>query len=235
MFWKPKFKFKIEHPSITDEFPIYPAKQYKRKWVKNCANAYRKYKQVSDGRATTITAAKCPGIRDIMESGYILQTWYDFTIETTKDDHQIYYPSKFQSDYLDKIGYTHPLIKTFNTKESPMRIPVGANHHLIFKYYIPGAIEFPKGYSLLLLPIAYDDNPVFSACPGRLTRYESDFNIHLFWHTVEGRVTVRAGTPLCQLIPIKDDNIPIETIDATDKDIRKATAKCLQKQNRFSF
>lgn len=229
---KPVVKFHSECTLITDEYPIYPAKEYKRKWVKNCAMAFQKYKKVIDGRSSLITAAKCPGLRDVMESGYIVTTWHDFTIETNEKGHEIFYPSLFE-EFLKTVNLSHPKITTFDAKSGPMKIPTGNNYDQIFKIFIPYSFEIPKGYELLIMPVQYDDDPKFSACYGKCDGFQSDFNIHIFWHTKNGRVTIPAGTPLCQLVPIKKSSIGIEVKEATPNILKKAKAKLFHKMTRF--
>lgn len=231
---KPAVKFYSECPVITDEYPIYPARNYKRKWVKNCATAFQKYKKVVDGRATTITAAKCPGVRNVMEAGYIATTWHDFTIETDGSNYEIFYPTTLQQ-FLDNINFKHPLITTFDTHVSPMKIPVGNNHSHIFKVFIPYSFDIPKGYELQIMPVQYDDDPKFTACYGQCEGFQSDFNIHIFWHETKGRITIPAGTPLCQLVPVKKDRIPLELHVADDNMLQKAKQRLFHKSNKFTL
>lgn len=232
LWGKESVKFYSECQIITDEYPIYPAKDYKRNWSRNCAKAFQKYKKITDGRSSVITAAKCPGMRGMMESGWIAQTWFDFTIETKDGKHQIYYPNELKT-FLDKINYTHPLITDFDTHMSPMKIPTGSNYHHIFKVFLPYSFDIPKGYDLMILPVFYDDAPAFSACPGRTDGFQSDFNIHIFWHETNGRVTVKAGTPLCQLVPIRKEEIEIENKIASKSLILKARKRLFHKMNKF--
>lgn len=231
---KPSVKFYSEEPIITDEYPIYPARDYKRRWVKNCASAFQKYRKVSDGRASTITAVKCPGIRNIMEEGWVAQTWHDFTIEIKDGEYEIFYPNAMK-DFLTRIDYKHRPIEAFDTRKGPMKVPTSRNSHHIFKIHIPYCFDIPKGYELRILPIAYDDDPKFTACAGSCEGFQSEFNIHIFWHATEGRVTIPAGTPLCQIVPMKKEKIKIETGIADDKMLRRSRKNLLHRSNKFTL
>lgn len=234
---RPKVKFYTEFPEITDQYPIYPAKDYKRKWVKNCARAFAKYKDKTENTQSLITAAKCPGMRNVMESGYIVQSWFDFTIETTADDDtefKIYYPNQFEK-HIEDIGYKNPLINSFNTKFSPLKIPTGNNLNSIIKIWTPYHFEVPDTHELLVLPVMYDDNPPFTACPGSISGFEIDFNVHVFWHAREGKTFVPAGTPLCQLVPIKRDKTKIITETTSDEVKKRVAERKFKKYSSFQL
>jgi len=232
-FPAPTVNFYSENDIINEEYPIYPAKDHKRNWVQSCAKAFAKYKNIVNNKATVIGAARCPGMRGIMNCGYIMQSWFDFTIETNENGYKIYYPTELEN-YLKKINYFNfPPIKTFNTKTSPLKIPIGNNFHEIFKIYIPYSFEVPKGYKLLILPIFYEDNPNFTACSGYTDGYTSDFNVHIFWHIKKGIATVKAGTPLCQLIPIKENSPTLQVFKESKNKIMRARKESLNKYNKF--
>jgi len=235
MFFKPKLKFYSEFPAITDNFPIYPAKKYKRAWVKDCANAYQKYKKVVDNRASVITTAKCPGIREISESGYIVTTWCDFTIETYSNkpyDYDVYYPTGIDK-FLKEINYNKSIVSDFNMKDSPVKIPTGNNFKRILKVWSPWTIDIPKNWELMFVPVQYEDDPKFTALSGKMSGLATDLNIHLLWHETNGRVHIPAGTPLCQLIPIKKESIESEFLTLNDNIRKKMSTNIFLKYCKF--
>jgi hypothetical protein len=221
MFFKPKLKFYSEIPSVNEQYPIIDAKKYKRSWVKNCAGAYKKYEKIIDKRSSNITAAKCPGMRNIMEAGYIVTSWCDFTIETFEDkpfEYKVYYPNGMDR-FLKEVGYNKPVVSDFNMKDGPVRIPTGNNFKGIIKIWSPWTIDIPKGWELMFLPIQYEDDPKFTACAGMISGLATDLNIHVFWHETNGRVHIPAGTPLCQLVPVKTDGIDA-TYEAVNSSVK---------------
>jgi hypothetical protein len=236
---KPAIKFYSSFPQISNQYPIYPARNYKRSWVRDCAHAFSKYKKRIGDTKTLITAAKCPGIRESMESGYIVQSWFDFTIETNSDnqyEYTVHYPNMLK-DYLESINYKNPLISDFDLKFSPLKIPTGNSLKSILKIWTPYHIEIPNTHKLLIAPIHYDDNQAFTACSGIIEGFEIDFNVHVYWHTTNGTVHIPAGTPLCQLIPIKKDSsdIKIETLPINSTINDKVERRRLLKFNRFQL
>ena len=231
---KPEVKFYTDFPAITDQYPIYPARDYKRAWVRNCAKAFSKYKDKIGDKQSLITATKCPGIRNVMESGYIVQSWFDFTIEATEKDFKVHYPEQLEKHLAD-IGYTNPLVNSFNTRYSPLQIPTGNALPHIIKIWTPYHFEVPDTHELLVLPVQYDDNQTFNACTGSISGFEIDFNVHVYWNAVNQTVHVPAGTPLCQLVPIRRDQIPIKT-EVASPGIREIAAKRkFKKYSRFQL
>ena len=236
MILKKKIKFYSEYPTITDAYPIYPAKEYKRKWVKDCATAFQKYKKLANNKANVFSAARCPGMRDIMENGYIVTTWCDITIETNKEtptEYKLYYPETIKKT-LEKIGYKTPIVTDFNMKDSPVRIPTGNNQKHILKFWAPWCIDIPKGYQLMFMPVQYDDDPVLTACGGILSSgFNIEFNVHVFWHETNKTVFIPAGTPLCQLVPIKVNPIEVEFNAMSEKERPKMLKRLLEYTNKF--
>lgn len=220
---KPKIKFYSDFPEITEQYPIYPAREYKRKWVRDCAKSFAKYRDKMGDKHSLITSTKCPGIRNIMESGYIVQSWFDFTIETDGKDFQVFYPEQLEK-HMQDIGYTNPLVNSFNTKYSPLNIPTGQSLPHIIKIWTPYHFEVPDTHELMVLPVQYDDNETFTACTGSISGFEIDFNVHVYWHNTQGSAHVPAGTPLCQLVPIRRDKSTIVT-EKSNNYVRDQVAK----------
>jgi hypothetical protein len=67
------------------------------------------------------------------------------------------------------------------------------------------------------MPIPYSDNVDFTSAVGIL-RGNSFLNIQLFWHCLKGVRTIKAGTPLHQMILIKDEktDMNLELINNVD-------------------
>jgi len=236
--FKPKIKFYSENEIITDKYPIYPAGEYKRKWVKNCSKAYTTHREVVDNRHSVITAAKCPGMRTVMEMGYIVSTWCDFTIETVESkpyEYKIFYPDNLNR-FLKDSKYDKPIITDFNLKNSPLKIPTGNSLKNILKVWSPWTIEVPQGWNLMFMPVQYDDNLAFTACTGVIpSGHNTEFNVHIFWHETNGRVHIPAGTPLCQLVPIKTENPKFSFEKITDKIKNLNLRKIFATSHKFNY
>lgn len=235
---KPKVKFYSENKIITDNYPIYPAKDYKRNWIKKCAKAYTTHRDIVDNRHTVVTASKCPGMRSVMELGYVVTTWCDFTIETSLEnpyEYKIYYPDNLDR-FLKESKYDKPIVTDFNLKNSPLKIPTGENFKNILKIWIPWTIEVPRGWNLMFMPVQYDDNPMFTACTGIIpSGHNTEFNVHIFWHESNGRVHIPAGTPLCQLVPIKENTPQFSFSKITDQIKTLNLRKIFSNTHKFKY
>jgi hypothetical protein len=81
---------------------------------------------------------------------------------------------------------------------------------------------------LLFMPIPYPDQPDFSAVHGILEPGEFyDVNAILQIHRRPGQLHIPAGTPLCQLIPINDQELEV------DIELQNDQNRQLEIANRF--
>ena len=79
----------------------------------------------------------------------------------------------------------------------------------VIKIQTPWFVEVPKGYSLLMMPLPYSDDKRFTAATG-LLRGNQPLNVQVFWHCLNSEEIIPAGTPLNQMILIKDQSVGYE-------------------------
>ena len=91
----------------------------------------------------------------------------------------------------------------------------------ILKVQSPWMVYIPKGYYLLSMPIPYPDNHDFTATIGFLDGdYGPNFlNVQMFWNNLDGVTIIPAGTPLCQYILVKKDEVDVEVREYQQRDI----------------
>ena len=216
LFKKDKIKFFCSLPEVKEKYPIQPAKDVNFSWFKKSAIAYRTQNKQDINVSGT---AKCPGIHNICSKGYILKSWFDVKIKTTDNPNEFQFaiPPQIQN-YLQEKNFNKELIKWFAGDNPALSIPL-PEHSLqtLIKITMPWAVYIPRGWNLLVMPIPYPDHPEFTCTHGILP--SGDFHeIHpiLAWHKKEGEVTIDAGTPLCQLIPIKNEDIGVDVLEWND-------------------
>lgn len=218
-----KIKFYCSLPEVLENYPIVKAKEFKFEWLKQSGQQFKKNVDNRNVGESISSTAKCPGIHSIIKTGYILPSWFDFSIKTYADPNRFEYfiPQNIQN-YLDERNYKKQLISWFDSSNPAIAIPSHENYlQTLIKIIMPWAVSIPKGYKLLIQPIPYPDTTDFSSTIGVLTSGEF-YEIHpiLRWHSLNKEVFVKAGTPLCQLIPMQDKEIEVEILHY-DNNIKK--------------
>jgi hypothetical protein len=92
----------------------------------------------------------------------------------------------------------------------------------MIKIQSPWMVEIPIGYKLLFMPIPYNDDNRFVAAHGIL-KGKNWLNIHLFWYKTNSKEFVKKGTPLCQYLLIREEEVDfvINTSNEEDKNYFK--------------
>jgi len=140
---------------------------------------------------------KCPGIIDWMTAGYILSAWSDIDV------------------IQDKPG--GPKAWLHNGREHSSEHPPGQCLNLLdHKSHHLGTIKLPDvwmiktspGWSIMLQPLWYWKDQPWEQMPGIMhTDFHScEVNMNMVLKTKEN-FTIAAGTPLCQIIPFKREDV----------------------------
>lgn len=189
-------KFKCAIQDIKDKYPLIQSKSYKFDWLSKAARSFKM--AASDNPTITTGVSKCKGIRDILSKGLLLPAWYDFSILTSED------PLAFQYAIPEKNKYNFEMLNWFSNDVAQVQTPLPSNSlQSVIKIITPWSVEISEDWSLLVIPIPYPDEPEFESTIGILEGPGSyEINPILKIHGKPGELSVFAGTPLCQLIPI---------------------------------
>lgn len=203
---------------VADAFPVDYSKNFKFDWVETVR---KDYKEVLDqNRHIRFSHAyRCPGIFDLMGQGFIVPMPWDVTIETQGNG--VDFAWAFPSGDLQEI-FDSPLITGHFSDKIAKNLPVkpGSLSTLI-KLNTPWHIVAPAGVKFLMLPIAYPDSFEFENAMGVLDPgISSELNFQLRWNILDGIHTIRAGTPMAQLIPLTDEKFNLITRNATEHDLK---------------
>jgi hypothetical protein len=219
-----KIKFISTVPGVSTLYPLTPAKNLKRDWIDDEKEQYKERKSRCPIHGLTApligSITKCPAVKATMGSGYILRAPADFMVHTNgdgetllptaRDIHQRYTyvvtHEKEVTDWLLSPALREKTVKTVVKINTPWRL-ICQDDDIVF----------------MVTPVPFTDESRFSAVQGILdprTAYE--VNVQLYWHVMEGDVIVKAGTPLCQYIPISRKALAseIECYDATIHDYK---------------
>lgn len=211
-----KIQFFSTIDGMSDLYPIIPAKEYRPSWI---ADARAHYKSLAgkavDEKITHLY--RCPGVFDIMSTGYIVPLPWDIAIETHGSDPKNFkwtIPSGALEDKLHNElikGHMGP-----NVQFLPKR-PYSLD--TIIKFNTPWYVVAPKDVKFLVIPIPYTDNWQFESVHGILDPgYSAEVNVQVRWNLTHGKHIIKAGTPMCQLIPLTNEDFELEVRTATEKD-----------------
>lgn len=211
-----KIEFFSSIDGLQDAFPIKLASEQNFKWVDQARKNYKSHVQQEEGRQAHIY--RCPGIFDVMESGYIIPMPWDLTIETNgMEDFKWHVPT---GDIVDLFHHTVASGHKPGTT-SNLLPPKAGSFDTVIKINTPWNIIAPPDVKFLMIPIPYPDSYEFEGLIGILDPgLSTEVNVQLRWNIPEGRYTIKAGTPLAQLIPLTSEKFMLETRYMTDKDER---------------
>ncbi len=194
-------KFHLIH-DFPDQIvlPPVPSKKIVPTWFKSIPP------KVEDDKLGKISSVKrCMPFLDAMTAGYTMLFHMDVIIEV-KPNGEIHLP------YIDD---THKMLvekwKPIESHPSTQVMGSAFQNMTILKYMNPWVIETPKDYSVLFLPcINRLESPIIPLV-GLVDSdvYGNVVNIPFLHTDLEpgGKpVVIPAGTPICQVIPVKRDN-----------------------------
>lgn len=220
-----KIIFFSTSPGVADLFPVMPAVNHRPNWTHNVKESFKQtHREAKGDRFTHLY--RCPGIIDIMKMGFIVTLPWDVMIETNGDgksfkwtlpstDLQHVMNSQFVSAHNDQATGFLPH-KPYSLKT-------------IIKLNTPWYIVAPKNLKFLVIPVAYSEENDFEAMPGILDPgISAEINFQIRWNRLQGSKVLKAGTPMCQLIPISEKSFDYEVRDANEKDLG-----WIQKRNYF--
>jgi len=228
-FFKNLFKKKVQkirfyslEPGLHDVYPVYPAHQHKRSWIGEDSH--------SDPINGSMPTKNCPGIKLINSAGWILPAPADFYITTNGDGVSFEWDEKIAFSQAKPPG--NEVYIGYHDNQQSEQIIDNPNNTLktVVKVNTPWRVELPKDKLLLQLPVSYNNEDRFTGAIGILDpQYVHVLNVQLFWHCLEGKTLVKAGTPLAQYIPIDRNAFRAGHFDtiieqATEEDLKLETA-----------
>lgn len=218
----PKIEFVSLVEGVADAYPIYEAKNFRTKWMKA---ALQEYKDKKTKGEMFNHIALCPGIFDLYNYGYIVPMWHEAMIETIDDSGHFRWTIP-DGEALKIDGVEHVIgSHTDEIKNSLPKRPYSMPG--VIKFNTPWRIIAPRDTKFLMIPINYPDEYMFEAATGILDiGISNEINVQVHWN-VKGVGTVKAGTPMCQLIPLSNEKYDFVVRDATNHD------KLWEKKRRY--
>lgn len=212
---KPYIRFYSVFPGVADLFPIVKASSFDRPGLQK-----DKYPD------NVLPTSNCPGIKRFAGLGWVITAPADFEISTIGDKASFSWrePMVFGKGQPGTEAYisSHP-----TEQAAPIIDDLDTTVSTVVKVETPWRIEASDDIVFLQVPMSYNNESRFVAASGVLDpRFSHAVNIQLFWKQLEGTTLVRAGTPLCQYIPVlrKDLNhseFDVSVEEANENDFRR--------------
>ena len=207
-----EIQFKSFLPELTKDMPIIKASEYRYAWYKRAVQDFKKDPTVSP-------TAKCPGIINVNAAGWIQRAYQDFDLEVLTENNIIW--TSVIDQFRAKPGGFIDYIDSHSPEQYYKYNPNAFEHtcHTIIKVNSPWYVVIPDGYSLISMPIPYNDENRIVAATGILTGKQF-LSVQLFVKAKPGSdiIKIKAGTPLQQYILIKNEEIKTSLYDYAPED-----------------
>jgi len=209
---KEQFEFFTNFKMVEKIYPIESVKNLKMDWIKD---ARKGFTNTGNEKASHL----CSGIRAIASHGWIVKSWCDFQLVTNGDgvSFKAAFPNEriASRDYPDPVGY-------FSAEQAGNLIPLldGTMKSMV-KIHSTWMFNAPDGWGLMFVPLQYHGETRFYSSIGILDpRISNEVNPVLFWHSKNSNEVIKAGTPLCQIIPIQLNHLDAIVRGATEEEMR---------------
>jgi len=202
-----KIEFFSSVIGVADTFPILESKKNLPSWM---SDARRDFSEKQNKRDLTIT--KCPGIVEALTKGFLVTSWHDIDVVSTDNDLNAGSPSEQLNDMLgnptlqiqsgDGIGKFLPRRPWSNKNILKINTP----------WHIKSNVKF------LMIPVPYTTMFEFESCVGVLDpAISSEINVQGYVNG-RGTFTIKAGQPICQLIPLTEEQYDFVVRDMNEED-----------------
>tara|TARA_B100000131_G_scaffold113952_1_gene110985 strand:+ start:2533 stop:3438 length:906 start_codon:yes stop_codon:yes gene_type:complete len=177
-------------------------------------------------------AATCPALSDLFRSGWVMTAPADILIKVHRGippggDKEI---TTFNWVVLSDVNQGNDFVKAHIPEQTDgMRQLVDQQKEILdttIKLELPWRVQSHPDIVFLQIPVPYWDEDRFTVPTGIVdTSYSYEVNLQMFWHKIDDDAhLIKAGTPLCQWIPIEKkylDNNQFDVIieDANQYDI----------------
>lgn len=194
-----KIQFLTSQPEYVDLAPPKPASEFIPAYYKQLQREWSEMRENDDSWNSVPykdhSMKKCPTVKDIMFSGYIIPLWLDLKIN--HDD-------KTGFNWYNKHAFEETI--TYHKPQSIGNLPIQPeSFNTALKFANPWDIVTPPGWSVLITQPWYHRHWEIEIFPSVVeTDSYHQMNIPFLYHGRDERI-FRQGMPLIQVIPFKRD------------------------------
>ncbi len=223
----PTIRFFSLSPGVNTLYPIIKSGKLDRQWISEEKKDYENRKSkcpfasILNGNLPiggVHSVGKCPAIQNIMSSGFIVRAPADFSVQTNGDGSSVNLRYRNILPHIEYVTKHEEEVSSWlldSSKDVTLK--------QVIKINTPWRIVCDSDDIVFLVTkVPFVKEPRFTAVMGILdpkTAYE--INIQLFWHVLDGEEVIKAGTPLCNYIPVSRSllqSINFTSEDATEID-----------------
>jgi hypothetical protein len=236
---KPFVRFVNVMPGVELAHPVIKSQDAKFNWIRNASLDFKETTSNNVSQYNFGSVTRCPGLGQLFKTGFIITAPMDFLVTTDRTN-------------LKEFKWNCTLKMIDDTYENPTYIGSHSYDQLakfmpfrddtlqtLVKVNTGWRISSSEDIVFLQMPIPYPDHNAFTASHGIIDASQQlEINVQLFWHKLDGTTIVKAGTPLCQLIPIPRHlavDLIVETPTEEDKYVFKAWAYLAGKEFNRDF
>jgi hypothetical protein len=218
-FKKDKVRILSIDEAVLHAWPPIYARDLKRDFLSKANEYYKKdIKREKDPSCPFVkirNTAKCPGIRDLANAGYIIRLHKDIRIITNGDGTTLNCETLTETNDKKDVGFFNQYQYTdfIKTPENSVKTVLKINTPWIFDH---------SKYCFLQIQPSFFGECRFTVIEGILDPLNSrEINIIMLWNVLDGVEILRAGTPICQLIPIKRKFLPKLEVGYDNKNLKQ--------------
>lgn len=193
----PHIKFIPSLEGLKQYNPILPAKDVLPDWWKRI-NINQDVDLVNNNPISTGTVKRCPGVMDVLHRGWVIRAWCDIYVNVIDKN-----TMEFELSDARFAGQIHSNAQLINLLPSSKK----DYYHFALKLVNPWFIETSPGYSVLYMDPFYHFNEFFDSAYGvQDTDIFHTSNVFLFLKK-QGKFVIEKDTPLCIILPFKNEAI----------------------------
>jgi len=238
MFFKnKKIRFTNYIDGIVSSYPILSAGKVQRSWLKKPTEQYKEdLFNLKSGCPFTgfrpNNIAKCPGLKNLFDTGYVIICPFDIRITTNGDGESIQWDLPFMHS---EMGFAPIALHKPDVLFNHCNVPPNTSKSVV-KVDTGWQVTAPSDVVFLMTQLHYTDELRFTSVTGILDpKHSTKLVSQLYWHVLNGTEIIKAGTPLTHILPMKRNFNPDFTCDLPNaNDIRLQKTSYFHAINTFT-
>jgi hypothetical protein len=233
----PNIEFFSLIPEIAKLAPIVSASNFRPSFMDEFAKELSQEKKCPEyGMFKLNSTAKCPGIYNMYQQGWIMTTWQDIIIETNGDGVSYRWETPIDQREMENGKFVGENVSSHPPKQYMDKIKDDPNTlKNVLKIQTPWRCEVPNGYYLMERQIPYTQEKRFTTVEGFFSKENgiAQMNVQLLWHVMNGKTVIKAGTPIAHYMLIPKEQGKLIVRAANKKDLEKDRITSLEILRKF--